>query len=207
MSHAATSQFFEGLRASRLLDDASVEELKSRPEATCGDVRFPFQLRTGARLVDRVSSARTARGTWSRACCVGGYRIFDKLDDGPGGVTFKALHPALQQPVSLRVLRPEWLGPADTSADYLARVHDACLAQSPHLAVVLDAGTHEDAPFIVQEYVGRLRSVPTCERDGRCSGRPGVRVRPPGRCRDPRLRTKRASCTETCRLSRYSSPP
>src|SRR5262249_8235976 len=37
--------------------------------------------------------------------------------------------------------------------DYLARVHNACLAQSPHLAGVLDAGTHEDAPFIVQEYV------------------------------------------------------
>src|SRR5206468_6410720 len=82
-----------------------------------------------------------------------GYRIFDKIDDGPAGTTFKALHPALMQPVSLRIVRAEWLAPADTSADYVTRVQEAGLAQSPHLVTVLDAGTLDTGAFVVQEYV------------------------------------------------------
>ena len=152
MSHAATSQFFEGLRASRLLDDACIGELASRPEAEWGDVvsLSNYALDRGWLTAYQARELREGRG---HRLAIAGYRIFDKLDDGPAGVTFKALHPALPQLVSLRVLRPEWLAPGDTAAEYLARVHGACLAQSPHLAGVLDAGTHEDAPFVVQEYV------------------------------------------------------
>jgi len=152
MSHAATSQFFDGLRASRLLDDATIGELASRPEAEWGDVvsLANYAQQRGWLTEYQAQELREGRG---HRLTVGGYRIFDKIDDGPAGVTFKALHPALEQPVWLRVLRPEWLAPADTPANYLARVQKSCLAQSPHLAGVLDAGTHEDAPFIVQEYV------------------------------------------------------
>jgi eukaryotic-like serine/threonine-protein kinase len=152
MSHAATSQFFDGLRASRVLDDARVGELESRPEAESGDVvsLSTYAQERGWLTAYQAQELREGRG---HRLAVAGYRIFDKLDDGPAGVTFKALHPALLQPVSLRVLRPDWLGPADTAAEYLARVQKSFIAQSPHLAGVLDAGTHEDSPFIVQEYV------------------------------------------------------
>jgi serine/threonine protein kinase len=152
MSHAATSQFLDGLRASRLLDDASVGELASRPEAEWGDIvsLSNYAQERGWLTAYQASELREGRG---HRLAIAGYRIFDKLNDGPAGVTFKAQHPALPQPVSLRVLRPEWLAPADTAADYVARVQGVCVAQSPHLAGVLDAGTHDDAPFIVQEYV------------------------------------------------------
>ena len=152
MSHAATSQFFEGLQSSRLLDDARIDELRSRPEAVWGDVvsLSNFAQERGWLTAYQAHELREGRGD---GLAVGGYRIFDKLNDGPGGVTYKALHPALQQPVSLRLLRPEWLAPADTPTDYLERTHAATLVQSPHLATVLDAGTHGEAPYVVQEYV------------------------------------------------------
>jgi serine/threonine protein kinase len=50
-------------------------------------------------------------------------------------------------------LRPDWLAPADTPADYLERTQAATLVQSPHVATVLDAGTHGDTPYVVQELV------------------------------------------------------
>ena len=152
MPHAATSQFFAGLRTSRLLDDAHLEELEARPEAVWGDVvsLASYAQGRGWLTAYQVRELRDGRG---HRLAIGGYRIFDKLDDGPSGTTFKALHPALEQPVSLRVVRADWLAPADTSAEYLTRVQMACLAQSPHLAGVLDAGTFDDVPFVVQEYV------------------------------------------------------
>jgi eukaryotic-like serine/threonine-protein kinase len=152
MPHAATSQFFEGLRTSRLLDDDRLEELEARPEAIWGDVvsLANYAQDRGWLTAYQTSELRDGRG---HRLAIGGYRIFDKLDEGPAGTTFKALHPALANPVSLRVLRSDWLAPADTAADYLTRVQTACLAQSPHLAGVLDAGTYDNAPFVVQEYV------------------------------------------------------
>jgi serine/threonine protein kinase len=84
---------------------------------------------------------------------VGGYQIFEKIGDGPAGATFKALHPAVPNPVSLRLLRNDWLLPADTTAEYVTRVQSASRVQSPHLATVLDAGTLDDGPYVVQEYV------------------------------------------------------
>lgn len=152
MSHPATSQFLDGLQSSKLLDDSRIDELRSRPEASAGDVASltSYAQQRGWLTPYQVRELQEGRGD---RLVVHGYRIFDKIDDGPGGTTFKALHPALMQPVSLRVVRPDWLEPADTSADYVARVQAASLAQSPHLATVLDAGTLDSGPFVVQEYV------------------------------------------------------
>src|SRR5215213_8237240 len=146
MSHAATSEFFDGLKTSRLLDDDRIDELRARPEAVWGDVvsLSNYAQDRGWLTAYQANELREGRGD---RLAVGGYRIFDKVADGPEGTTYKALHPAVAQPVSLRLLRPDWLAPADTPADYLERTHAATLVQSPHVATVLDAGTHGDTPY------------------------------------------------------------
>jgi eukaryotic-like serine/threonine-protein kinase len=152
MSHASTSEFLDGLKTSRLLDDERIEELRARPEAVWGDVisLANYAQDRGWLTAYQAQELREGRGN---QLAVGGYRIFDKLADGPFGVTYKALHPALQQPVSLRLLRPDWLAPADTPADYVERTHAATLVQNPHVATVLDIGTHGGTPYVVQELV------------------------------------------------------
>src|SRR5438874_1223850 len=133
MSHPATDQFLDGLQSNRLLDDARIDELRSRPEASWGDVDSltKYALDRGWLTAFQTSEVRDGRGD---RLTIHGYRIFDKLEDGPVGITYKAIHPALMQPVWLRVVRPEWLTPADTPSDYVSRVQAASLAQSPHLA-------------------------------------------------------------------------
>jgi serine/threonine protein kinase len=152
MSHPLTSQFLEGIQSSRLLDDARLDELRARPEAMWGDVASlaNFAQERGWLTPYQTLELREGRGD---RLTVHGYQIFDKIDEGPHGATFKAQHPALQQPVSLRLLSNNWLEPADNSADYIARVRAASLAQSPHLANILDAGGLDAGPFVVQEFV------------------------------------------------------
>jgi serine/threonine protein kinase len=152
MSDAGTSQFFEGLRASRLLDDARVAELAARPEAAAGDVASlgAYAEQQGWLTTYQVRELRAGHG---RRLAVGAYRIFDHVEDGPGGPTYKALHPALQQPVTLKVLRPDWLTPGDSAPAYVARLQSASLVQNRHLVTILDAGAGDDGPFVVQELV------------------------------------------------------
>lgn len=152
MPQDATTEFLDGLRASRLLDDARIDELRNRPEAQWGDVDTlaDYAQDRGWLTAYQVGEVRAGRGD---RLAVGGYRISDVVADGPPGVTYMATHPALQQPVWLRVVKPDWLAPADNPADYVARTHAATLVQSPHVATVLDAGNHGERPYVVQEFV------------------------------------------------------
>jgi eukaryotic-like serine/threonine-protein kinase len=152
MSDAKISRFLEGLRATRLLDESQIGELAARPEAAWGDVAAlgQFAQDRGWLTPYQLRELHAGRG---HRLAVGAYRIFDQIADGPGGPTYKALHPALQQPVTLKVVHPDWLAPADTAPAYLARLQSASLVQSPHLVTVLDVGTVDDGPFVVQELV------------------------------------------------------
>ena len=152
MTHPATSPFFDGLQSARLLNDDQITELRGRPEAIWGDVISLAKYAQDRGWLTPFQAKELREGRGDRLA-VGGYRLFDVLADGPAGVTYKATHPALQHPVSLRLLKPDWLAPLDTPADYVARTHAATLVLSPHVATVLDAGTHGDTPFVVQEYV------------------------------------------------------
>src|SRR4051812_33297783 len=121
MPHEATSQFIDGIRAARLLDDDRIKELESRPEAVWGDVvsLSNYAQERGWLTPYQTTELREGRG---QGLNIIGYQIFDRLDDGPAGTTYKALHPALLQPVSFRLVRPEWLAPADTATEYISRV-------------------------------------------------------------------------------------
>jgi len=152
MPHDATTEFLDGLRTSRLLDDARLDELRNRPEAQWDDVETlaHYAEQRGWLTAYQVKEVRAGRGD---RLAVGGYRISEMVADGPPGVTYKATHPALQQPVWLRLVKPDWLAPADNATDYVARTHAATLVLNPHVATVLDAGTHGNTPYVVQEFV------------------------------------------------------
>jgi serine/threonine protein kinase len=152
MSHAATSSFFEGLRTTRLLDEARIAELEGRPEAAWGDVVSlgEFALKQGWLTPYQLTELREGRG---HRLVVGAYHVFDRIADGPAGAAFKALHPSIPQPVALNVLRPEWLAPSDNAPDYVSRLQSASLVQHPHLATILDAGTLDGSPYVVEELV------------------------------------------------------
>jgi serine/threonine protein kinase len=152
MPQDATTEFLEGLRTSRLLDDARIDELRNRPEAQWGDVDTlaHYAEERGWLTAFQAREVREGRGD---GLAVGGYRISDFVAVGPPGITYKATHPALQQSVWLRLVKPDWLAPADNPADYVARTHAATLVQSPYVATVLDAGNHGETPYVVQEYV------------------------------------------------------
>jgi eukaryotic-like serine/threonine-protein kinase len=152
MSNASTSQFLDGLRAARLLDDARIEQLRARPEANWGDAHALGEYAEEQGWLTSYQANEVREGRWE-GLNVGNYRITDRLSDGPGGPTYKAVHPSLTQPVALRLVKPDWLGPADNPETYLARTQAASLVQSPHLTNILDAGTIADAPFVVQESI------------------------------------------------------
>jgi eukaryotic-like serine/threonine-protein kinase len=152
MSHPATNLFFDGIQSSRLLDDTHVNELKARPEAAWGDVVSLSNYAQDRGWLTPYQTLELREGRGSKLT-IGGYQIFDKIADGPSGVTYKALHPALQQPVSLRLLKADWLRPVDSPGEFIARAQAASLAQSPYLAIILDAGSLDEGPFVVMEYV------------------------------------------------------
>jgi len=134
-----------------LLDDARLSELLTLPEAAWGDTdalaRHAQQ--RGWLSAYQVSELREGRG---HALTVVAYKLVEKLGEKPGTITYKALHPALPDPVSLSVIDPNWLAPADGPDDYVARTQAACLVNDPHLTNVLDAGRDGETLFVVQEY-------------------------------------------------------
>lgn len=152
MSQVSASQFLDGIRSSQLLDDASIAELQARPEVVWNDVAALAKYAQDRGWLTTYQTTELSEGRGDRLN-IAGYRIFDKIEEGPFGTHFKALHPALQQPVSIRVLRAEWLAPADSISAYVARTQAASLAQSPYLVNLLDGGILEGGPFVVHEYV------------------------------------------------------
>ena len=82
MSHDATSQFLDGLRNTRLLDDARVDELRARPEAQWGDVDSLAHYAQDRGWLTPYQAREVRAGRGGRLA-VGGYRIFDVLADGP----------------------------------------------------------------------------------------------------------------------------
>ena len=96
--------------------------------------------------VDEVYEGRGA------ALLFGTYRQLEKISESYQGATFKSYHPALQKPVALTILKPEWLLPLDSTDTYIPRVQHASTVNHPHLVSILDAGVINGIPFIVEEF-------------------------------------------------------
>jgi serine/threonine protein kinase len=144
------SEFLEGLNNSRLLDNSQIEQLLLQPEAHQGDVPgvLKFLQSKGWVTEFQCDEVLAGRGGF---LFFGGYRLLDRLEETPAGAKYKAFHPALQKPVALTVLKPEWLLPADSLDAYLERLQKISTVNHPHLVNVLDAGTLQGVPFLLEE--------------------------------------------------------
>jgi serine/threonine-protein kinase len=152
MSTELMSQFLEGLYASGLLDNNRIDALLRRPEPPQGDVEglARFLESDGCLTRFQINEIRQGRG---KSLTFAGYRLLDRIADGPSGPSYRAFHPALQQSVVLRWLNVDWLQPADDLRSYVERAQAACLINHPNAVNTLDAGLAGEMPFIVQEYV------------------------------------------------------
>ena len=148
MSDSSPSHFLDILRTARLLDDAILSELE-RVSATDAGLLARKAIDKGWLSPYQAEELLAGRGD---GLLVGPYRLIEKLPALAEQVNFKASHPAVPGLMLLKLVSTTWLAPADTVEDYVARLQAACLANSPHLTNVLDAGLFGEQIYIVQEY-------------------------------------------------------
>jgi|GEM_PF-1756713 len=152
MSTELMSRFLEGLSSSRLLANERIEEVIRRPEAPQGDVDGIARFLEASNWLTRfqIDEIREGRG---HDLQFAGYRLLDRFPDQLSGTSFKAFHPALNQPVVVRWLNESWLAPADDIPAYIARARAASAISHPGLVNLLDASMAGDMPFLVNEFI------------------------------------------------------
>ena len=122
-----------------------------------------------------------------------GYRLLEKIDDGPTGVVFRAIQPHVERDVAVKIFHegtagdPEFVRRFDPDAQAVAAL------EHPHIAPIYDYWREPGRAYIVSRYLrgGSLRAIeergePPGARPGpsrRRAGLFGARVRPPPRHR------------------------
>ena len=81
------------------------------------------------------------------------YRIAREIGHGAMGVVYEAKHTELGRRVALKVLQPHLRANATARARFAREGRVAARLRHPHIIEVLDAGTCEQGPFLVMEYV------------------------------------------------------
>lgn len=87
----------------------------------------------------------------------GRYQVAECLGSGQMGTVYRAVDPAIERPVAVKVLRDRPELAAGDREDWRARfereVHVTGRLSHPHIVAVLDVGLEGDDAFIVMEYV------------------------------------------------------
>lgn len=162
------SEFLEGLYNSRLLDHSQIEQLLLQPAPQQGDLSgtLRFLQSQGWTTEFQLEEILSGRGGF---LFFAGYRLLDRIEETPAGTRYKAYHPALQKPVSLTMLKPEWMLPTDSLEAFLDRLQKVSTLSHPNLINVLDAGTLQGIPFVLEElydgtdlgyFVGDMGAMP-----------------------------------------------
>ena len=90
-----------------------------------------------------------------------GYRLLEKVDDGPTGVVFRAIQPHVERDVAVKVFHegiaadPEFVRRFDPDAQAIAAL------EHPHIAPIYDYWREPDRAYIVSRYLrgGSLRAM------------------------------------------------
>ena len=81
------------------------------------------------------------------------YRIIAKLGEGGMGVVYKAEDTTLDRIVAIKFLPAHLLASADDRVRFTREAKAAASLNHPNIATVFEINEHDDAPFIVMEYI------------------------------------------------------
>ena len=84
----------------------------------------------------------------------GRFRIESEIGTGGMGTVYRATHLALQRPVAVKIIKPEFATDRDVAERFLREARTMARLRHEHAAIIFDAGTLPDGRhFIVMEFV------------------------------------------------------
>lgn len=142
--------FLDQAQASRVLFPEQVEQLIRQADVPQAGLASLVQYLEQRGVLTRFQAAMLGQGR-GQDLSVAGYPVLDELGPVPGGTAYKALHPSLRTPITIRRLRPEALLPADTAIAFVTRAQAATALHHPNLIAPLDAGMYRNEPYVAAE--------------------------------------------------------
>src|SRR5712692_3077343 len=136
--------------------------------------------------------------TISAGSRLGPYEVLAPLGTGGMGEVYRARDSRLGREVAIKVLPASFSADPDRLRRFEQEARAAGVLNHPNVTVVYDIGTHENAPYVVQELLEgeTLRSL-------LAGGRlPGRRDYPRKRCAQPPARFRRKNSTASRTISR-----
>ena len=142
--------FLDHAQASQVLFPEQVEQLIRQPDIPQSDLNSlcEYLESRGALTRFQADALRYGRG---HELNFAGYPVIDQTGPCPGGTAYRALHPSLRTPVTLRRLSPDWFAPTDTPSGFVHRARMVGSVPNPFVVTVLDAGTYRDQTYVVIE--------------------------------------------------------
>ncbi|MBI5241486.1 MAG: serine/threonine protein kinase [Elusimicrobia bacterium] len=84
---------------------------------------------------------------------VGPCRVDALLGQGGMGAVYRAHHIALDRPVALKVINPDWLGSSAAAEAFLREARIAARLEDPRIVQVYDVGVYGEQTYIVMQLV------------------------------------------------------
>ncbi len=83
----------------------------------------------------------------------GRYQILERIGGGGMAIVYRGLDVLLHRPVSIKTLRPEFVGDADFVRRFKREAQAAASLSHPNVVNIYDVGQDQEAHYIVMEYV------------------------------------------------------
>ena len=136
-------------------------EAETTHVAMCNDCQVQLRkLQTEATILrhagEQARSNATAASTTNAPATIGKFIIVGIWDENPSFITYRGLHPIVQQDVLIQVANQ----PRNEEAAYQEAFRAACgrwMRERPHVAPVVDAGTYESRPYFVVKFNDGVR--------------------------------------------------
>ncbi len=89
-----------------------------------------------------------------RELLTGRYRVDQMLAEGGMGVVYRGWHMALEQPIAIKMLRPDYVENSEAVERFLAEAQAMALLRGKHAVRVMDVARSGDGtPFMVMEFL------------------------------------------------------